>query len=239
MKKIIKHLQENWIRHGFETLVVTVGILGAFTLNNWNEDRKERILKTQLINDLKFELETGKINVNEKIYRLETVVKDNSTFIKLIGFSNDSVTVDSLKTLAKSLFKGGPFELTLTSYDEAKSSGRLSLLKNKQILIGYANIISAYESFNVNFRYSAEHYFSGVTFELRKALGTIKVLTSTEAQIPEHFRISDTEYKELVKKPMVYAATEIIEIINRQMLNDFRKMDRALGQVIDLLEEAN
>jgi len=239
MKKFLETLKNKWAEYLLEIIVIMIGILGAYTLNNWNEDRKERILKTQLINDLKFELEAGKINVNEKIYRLETIVKDNSTFRKLVGFSNDSVTVDSLKTLANSLFKGGPFELTLASYDEAKSSGRLSLLKNKQILIGYANIISAYESFNVNFRYSAEHYFSGVTFELRKALGTIKVLTSTEAQIPEHFRISDTEYKELVKKPMVYAATEIIEIINGQMLNDYRKMDRALGQVIDLLEEAN
>ena len=40
MKKIINHLKENWIRHGFETLVVAVGILVAFTLNNWNEGRK-------------------------------------------------------------------------------------------------------------------------------------------------------------------------------------------------------
>ncbi len=39
MKKIIKHLKENWIRHGFETLVITAGILLAFSLNNWNENR--------------------------------------------------------------------------------------------------------------------------------------------------------------------------------------------------------
>jgi hypothetical protein len=239
MKKIINHLRENWIKYGFETFAILIGILGALSFENLNEDRKERTLRTQLINDLKLELEAGKINVNEKIYQLETIIKDNSTFRKLVGFSNDSVTVDSLKTLAKSLFRGGPFELTLTSYDEAKSSGRLSLLKNKQILIGYANVISAYESFNVHFRYSAEHYFLGTTFELRKALGSIKVLTSTEEQIPEHFRISDKEYKALLKKPMVYAAIEITENINKSMLNDFQKMYRSLGQIIDLLEESN
>ena len=32
MKKIINHLKENWIRHGFETLVVTIGILGVLHL---------------------------------------------------------------------------------------------------------------------------------------------------------------------------------------------------------------
>ncbi len=39
MNKILNHLKENWIRYGFETLVVTVGILGAFMLNNWNQNR--------------------------------------------------------------------------------------------------------------------------------------------------------------------------------------------------------
>jgi len=40
MKKVIDHLKGNWIRHGFETLVVIIGVLGAYTLNNWNEGRK-------------------------------------------------------------------------------------------------------------------------------------------------------------------------------------------------------
>ena len=64
MKKIIDHLKENWIRHGFETLVVTIGILGAFTLNNWNENRKQRIIEKQflyqLVDELKSDLESAK-----------------------------------------------------------------------------------------------------------------------------------------------------------------------------------
>ena len=50
MKKIINHLKENWIRHGFETLVVVGGVLIAFSLSNWNQDRlnlreEQRLLK--------------------------------------------------------------------------------------------------------------------------------------------------------------------------------------------------
>jgi hypothetical protein len=41
MRKIISHLRENWIRYGFETMVVMIGILGAYSLNNWNENRKK------------------------------------------------------------------------------------------------------------------------------------------------------------------------------------------------------
>jgi len=57
MEKIIKHLKENWIRHGFETLVVVVGILGAFTLNNWSENMKSAINQNESLNKLKLDLE--------------------------------------------------------------------------------------------------------------------------------------------------------------------------------------
>ena len=62
MNAIIKHLKDNWIRHGFETLVVTVGILAAFILNNWNEERKDRIQEHIILTGLREEF---KQNVRE------------------------------------------------------------------------------------------------------------------------------------------------------------------------------
>ena len=56
MKKIINHLKENWIRHGFETLVVTVGILGAFTLSNWSERKKAEIAEIEIYKEIKDDL---------------------------------------------------------------------------------------------------------------------------------------------------------------------------------------
>jgi hypothetical protein len=40
MNRILKILKENWIRYGFETMVVTVGILGAFSLESWRDKRQ-------------------------------------------------------------------------------------------------------------------------------------------------------------------------------------------------------
>jgi len=40
--KIIKHLRSDWFRYGFETIAVVVGILVAFSLENWNEKRLEK-----------------------------------------------------------------------------------------------------------------------------------------------------------------------------------------------------
>ena len=38
--KIFKYLRSEWFRYGFETLAVVIGILAAFALENWNEERQ-------------------------------------------------------------------------------------------------------------------------------------------------------------------------------------------------------
>jgi hypothetical protein len=56
IKKIITHLKLNWITYGFETFTIIVGILGAFTLNNWNENRKQHNSDIEFLKNLKIEL---------------------------------------------------------------------------------------------------------------------------------------------------------------------------------------
>lgn len=53
MRKLLQHLKTDWYRYALETLVVIVGILVAFTLNNWNENRKNRIKEKQLLMEIR------------------------------------------------------------------------------------------------------------------------------------------------------------------------------------------
>ena len=51
--KIFNHLRSDWFRYGFETLAVVVGILIAFALDNWNDERKHQDLELKTLIELK------------------------------------------------------------------------------------------------------------------------------------------------------------------------------------------
>jgi len=80
--KIIKNLKGKWGRHGFETLYVIVGILVAFSLDDWNENRKaqntEISILNELINGLTMDSSTLNYNIdkhNQAIQSCEIVLK--------------------------------------------------------------------------------------------------------------------------------------------------------------------
>ena len=67
MKTIFIHLKENWIKYGFETLAFLVSILVAFSLNNWNEERKDRILEIEILSEIRQNLIQDVVHHNKKI----------------------------------------------------------------------------------------------------------------------------------------------------------------------------
>ena len=58
MKKIIETLKRKWTEYLLDIIVIIIGILGAFALNSWNEDRIANISQKESLKKLTFDLES-------------------------------------------------------------------------------------------------------------------------------------------------------------------------------------
>jgi len=59
MKKILETLKLKWAEYLLEILVIIIGILLAFMLNDWNDSRKQKMLEIELLHTIKSDLESA------------------------------------------------------------------------------------------------------------------------------------------------------------------------------------
>lgn len=59
MKQIFTTLASKWSDYLLEVLVITIGILGAFALNSWNDSRKVNDLEREIISQFRSDFESS------------------------------------------------------------------------------------------------------------------------------------------------------------------------------------
>ena len=130
MNKILKHLKENWIRHGFETLVVIVGVLIAFSLNNWNIKIRNKTLEEHTLKNLKIDLTLQKEIIQEQL-DFETHILDavDSCFAMI----NSKIEVGTLDNLLESLSERKTFIANSVTFEGLGSNGESSLITNSDL----------------------------------------------------------------------------------------------------------
>ena len=231
MKRIIKRLKSDWDKYLLETVVIVVGILVAFSLNAWNEDRKEDTLRKQLLIDLRSELQEKKATILPLIDLAQKYTNDSKRLHEIILRKDHNVPVDTLKSLTRSIIYGITYQLTLSAFDEARSSGRLSLINDKRVIEGYSHIFAAIEIFNIHSNTSAYMFYNGSTWELRKIVGDTDLLFELDGQI------SDTEYLELTRKLIFRSTVDNGYIMNRNILENLQEINRVITDVELILDQ--
>jgi len=219
-----------------EIVLVVFGILIALQINNWNENRKLNDKRQELIVALIEDFEStrkGLLVVNEESHE---ELKNAEIFYSLINKDTQTVTVDSLKLLARAFFNGIPFEPNLTSYTEAVSNGSISLLKSKSFL-------EAVTQFNSNFKslvkldgMSMRIFFEGSSFKLRQQFGLIyKSNRLSTLQLKKY--ATYTEYLSVVREPKVLVALDNAYSLNINIDYQLKGMYDATQEIIKILDE--
>jgi len=131
MKKLINHLKKDWYKYVLEVIVIIIGILGAYALDNWNESRKDGKKEREILNDL---VENLEINIRTIESDIENLYKlDRSSEIILSSIYNRQPYIDTLashfhiaRIPKRELF------LSQTGYQGFKDIG-LQILTNKEL----------------------------------------------------------------------------------------------------------
>ena len=102
MNKILKTLKRKWAEYLLEVLVVTIGILGAYMLNNWNEERKDRIREIQLLTELHADLIEMEAEFTNDIRYARQSIRSKEVIIEVI--ENELPYQDSLQQYFNNFF---------------------------------------------------------------------------------------------------------------------------------------
>ena len=130
MNRIITNLKENWIKYGFETLAITVGILGAFALENWKDDKQE---EKELIEIYK----TISEDLQSEILALDTILREFEwrTHI-MLQILTEPPSIDNW-------VNNDSLALSFLGYPEFLENQRgLDLLKSKVAITGETGILA-------------------------------------------------------------------------------------------------
>lgn len=130
MKRILTTLSQKWPEYLLEILVITVGILGAFGLSSWNDNRKDRIFETDILEQVR----TGLIkDVSDLNYNIEQHQKSANSQLKILEWLiSDDPFADSLCVdfAATNIFTA--FVSNDEAFETLKSNG-VAILRNDSL----------------------------------------------------------------------------------------------------------
>jgi hypothetical protein len=151
-QEIIKHIKaaidasrdkkRNWSHKIREILLEIVIIVFAVSLSiwlhGWAEDRKDRHEEREFLTGLREDL---KADIKEMQGDLVWYgnAKQGMAYLERVG-AGEPLSQDSLKTFQWVLFSFAQIEPRASRYEALKSSGRMNIIENKELLLGITDL---------------------------------------------------------------------------------------------------
>ncbi len=139
----IPKIKINWRYAIGEFLIVVIGILVAFQLDAWKEDRDEALLVDEYLTDIKVGLETDSVfyqNAKGYFNRIKTEIDMTKSYVESGNLDLPKEGQESLRGLTDWY----RIYISNTAFEDLNNSGRLNLIKDKSLryeLIAYYQYI--------------------------------------------------------------------------------------------------
>jgi len=216
-----------------EILLVVIGILLALQIDNWNDQRKERIRELNYLHAIKNDLELNRKEVESFIQQKQTAIESANIVIKY--FENDTIYNPSYFNLHNlNVSISTRFEEKNNTFKELENSGQLALISNKEI----KNLLLDMDLIYRRIEFWTDHLYNDLR-ELNYAIQfhkvdldpTIKNLTYqlSSGQLGENVEPAIEQYRILLSD-LGYKNSFVLSNYNNQMI---------IQGLEEILEESN
>lgn len=244
MKRIFSTLSDKWPEYLLEILVITIGILGAFALNNWNENRKSENTEVKYLKELRNDLvETStEINSDRELHLLalesSIICRDFMLFGEVY---HDSLTghfqkirwdaqiypkasaYESIKASGIDIITNDSIRIKITTFYQVILQDLIDLGRFQQGAQNFLNSFSPYEykHFKLNSEPLASGLFpdSHVSFKLYN-----KDLVDLKALKADHEYLQKIQFAARVRNIII----QRLQAANQDCLNLIRLIDEEL-----------
>ena len=180
MKRIFETFMQKWPEYFVEMIVIVAGILVAFGLNNWNEQRKDKASEHKILRELKSDLEYNQIEIEGILARTKEELSRTDSLISLISNGTLDLSIHSNLFYRLGMPFVGIFNNSNSAYKFIVSKG-IESISNDSLRISISDI---YERgfHNITFREQAMYDFK--TNEMRPYLYSNFISSKNQIPIP-------------------------------------------------------
>ena len=116
-----------------EIVLVVIGILIALQINNWNQDRLNKIEKREILSRLHIEFKANKEVLNQYKIVENKAINSSIALINLIGVSKEELSKHNLDSLLFESFPSNELAFADNAVKNLVQNGRLNLFKDEAI----------------------------------------------------------------------------------------------------------
>ena len=139
MRKILDTIKQKWAEYLIEIIVITIGILGAFALNNWNDQRKKNTLEVETLKEIRVSLKSNHDRIKETVNNLKNDAYKIKSLINHL--QAEKPFTDSLEELFYYPYRSHLIIVNKSAYEMLENRG-VDIITDKELRTQIVNLYS-------------------------------------------------------------------------------------------------
>ena len=134
-----------------EIVLVVIGILIALQINNWNENRKAKVLEKNFYKDILLDLEKDEKKLNYLKYYSTKRIEYLDTLLTYVRNPLKTMGIDKFGRYVEPIFYSEQPTIYNSTFESGKSAGTFSIISDKTLLKNLSEYYSDFEQLKGNF----------------------------------------------------------------------------------------